>query len=61
MAKAAAKTDAKAPAPAKGKAGKAAKVARQRSEIDDIITLVICIACTIWAFKVIVDLGPLSF
>ena len=64
MAKAAAKDDAKAKAPgapAKGKGGKAAKVARQRTEIDDIITLVICIACTIWAFKVIVDLGPLSF
>jgi len=56
VAKAAAKNDAKAPA--KGKAGKAA---RQRSEIDDVITLVVCVACTIWAFKVIVDLGVLSF
>lgn|GEM_PF-1618701 len=66
MAKAAAKDDAKAkaseaPAKGKGKGGKAAKVARQRTEIDDIITLVICIACTIWAFKIIVDLGALSF
>jgi hypothetical protein len=53
---------AKAPkAPAKGKAGKAAKLRRQRSEIDDIITLAVCVACTIWAFKVIVDLGALSF
>jgi hypothetical protein len=55
----AAKGEAKA-AP-KGKAGKGTKVARQRSEIDDIITLAICIACTIWAFKAIVDLGALSF
>ncbi|MFZ0266281.1 hypothetical protein [Caulobacter sp.] len=64
MAKAAAKDGAKAPAPkapAKGKGGKAAKVVRQRSEIDDIITLAVCVACTIWAFKVIVDLGVLSF
>lgn len=64
MAKAAAKNDAKAKAPeapAKGKGGKAVKVARQRSEIDDIITLFVCIACTIWAFKIIVDLGALSF
>ena len=59
MAKAAAKNESKAPA--KGKAGKAAKVARQRSEIDDVITLVVCVACTIWAFKIIVDLGVLSF
>jgi hypothetical protein len=59
LSKAAAKDDAKA-AP-KGKAGKTAKVARQRSEIDDIITLAICVACTIWAFKAIVDLGVLSF
>lgn len=62
MAKAAAKEPAKTtPAPVKGKAGKVAKVARQRSEIDDIITLVVCIACTIWAFKMIVSLGALSF
>lgn len=66
MAKAAAKQDAKATAPeasakGKGKGGKSAKVARQRSEIDDIITLFVCIACTIWAFKIIVDLGVLSF
>ena len=61
MAKTAAKAEKKAPAPAKGKAGKAAKVARQRSEIDDVITLAVCVACTIWAFKVIVDLGVLSF
>jgi hypothetical protein len=60
LAKAAAKSEAKAAAP-KGKAGKAGKVARQRSEIDDIITLTVCIACTIWAFKAIVDLGVLSF
>ena len=60
MAKAAAKSEAKAPA--KGKAGKGAgKVARQRSEIDDVITLAVCVACTIWAFKIIVDLGVLSF
>jgi len=59
VAKAAAKNDAKAPA--KGKAGKAGKVARQRSEIDDVITLVVCVACTVWAFKIIVDLGALSF
>jgi hypothetical protein len=59
VAKAAAKNEAKAPA--KGKAGKAGKVARQRSEIDDLITLAVCVACTIWAFKVIVDLGVLSF
>lgn len=56
MAKAAAKGDAKT----SGK-GKAGKVARQRSEIDDIITLIVCIACTVWAFKVIVGLGVLSF
>jgi hypothetical protein len=63
VAKAAAKEDAKpaAEAPAKGKGGKSAKVARQRTEIDDIITLAVCIACTIWAFKIIVDLGALSF
>ena len=62
VAKAAAKdAGAKPEAPAKGKGGKAAKVARQRSEIDDIITLAVCIACTIWAFKVIVGLGVLSF
>jgi len=64
VAKAAAKETAKAvasDAPAKGKGGKAAKVARQRSEIDDVITLVVCVACAIWAFKVIVDLGALSF
>lgn len=60
MAKSAAKEEAKPAAKAKGKGGKA-KVARQRSEIDDIITLVVCIACTIWAFKIIVDLGALSF
>lgn len=59
VAKAAAKSDAKAPA--KGKTGKAAKAARQRSEIDDVITLAVCVACTIWAFKIIVDLGVLSF
>ena len=62
-AKADAKTEAKADvaeAPDKGK-GKAAKAARQRSEIDDFITLAICVACTIWAFKVIVGLGVLSF
>jgi hypothetical protein len=59
VAKAAAKNEAKAPA--KGKAGKAGKVARQRSEIDDLITLAVCVACTIWAFKIIVDLGVLSF
>ena len=58
VAKAAAKQD---KAPAKGKGGKAAKVARQRSEIDDIITLAVCVACTVWAFKIIVDLGVLSF
>jgi hypothetical protein len=45
----------------KGKGGKAAKVARQRSEIDDIITLTVCIACAIWAFKMIVALGAQSF
>ena len=64
LAKAAAKDEAKSAAPeapAKGKGGKAAKVARQRSEIDDVITLVVCVACTIWAFKIIVDLGALSF
>ena len=66
MAKAAAKAETKAApaAPSKGKAGKsgkAEKVARQRSEIDDVITLAVCIACTIWAFKIIVDLGQLSF
>lgn len=62
VAKAAAKAGAKtAPAASKGKGGKAEKVARQRSEIDDIITLAVCIACTIWAFKIIVDLGALSF
>lgn len=56
VAKAAAKNDAKAPAKSK-----AAKAARQRSEIDDVITLAVCVACTIWAFKIIVDLGVLSF
>ncbi|MBO9558526.1 MAG: hypothetical protein J7515_08055 [Caulobacter sp.] len=64
MAKAAkedAKPAATPEAPAKGKGGKAAKVVRQRSEIDDIITLVVCICCTIWAFKMIVDLGVASF
>jgi hypothetical protein len=65
VAKAAAKAETKmAPAAPKGKAGKAGKaekVARQRSEIDDVITLAVCIACTIWAFKIIVDLGQLSF
>jgi hypothetical protein len=61
VAKTAAKAEKKAPAPAKGKAGKTAKVARQRSEIDDVITLAVCIACTIWAFKLIVDLGVLRF
>ena len=61
LAKAAAKKETTAPAPAKGKAGKTAKVARQRSEIDDVITLAVCVACTIWAFKIIVDLGVLSF
>lgn len=62
MAKAAAKNDAKAPAKGKaGKTGKTAKAVRQRSEIDDVITLVVCVACTIWAFKIIVDLGVLSF
>lgn len=64
MAKAAAKEEAKpkaVEASAKGKGGKAAKVVRQRSEIDDVITLVVCIACTIWALKIIVDLGALSF
>jgi hypothetical protein len=59
VAKTAAKNDAKAPA--KSKSGKAAKAARQRSEIDDVITLAVCVACTIWAFKIIVDLGVLSF
>ncbi|HWU13289.1 MAG TPA: hypothetical protein VN157_04685 [Caulobacter sp.] len=59
MAKAAAKNEAKTPA--KSKAGKAGKVARQRSEIDDVITLIVCVACTIWAFKIIVDLSALSF
>ncbi len=59
VAKAATKTAAaKGSAPKKGKAG---KVARQRSEIDDLITLIVCVACTIWAFKAIVDLGLLSF
>ena len=60
----AAKENVKAPAPkapAKGKGGKSAKLVRQRSEIDDIITLAVCVACAIWAFKVIVDLGVLSF
>jgi hypothetical protein len=62
VAKAAAKNDAKAPAKGKaGKTGKTAKAVRQRSEIDDVITLVVCVACTIWAFKIIVDLGVLSF
>jgi len=63
VAKAAAKSEAKTPAKGKaGKAGKGAgKVARQRSEIDDVITLAVCVACTIWAFKIIVDLGVLSF
>lgn len=64
VAKAAAKADAKAepdvPA-AKGKGGKAAKVARERSEIDDIITLGVCILCTLWAFRAIVALGAQSF
>jgi hypothetical protein len=63
VAKVAAKNGAKAPAKGKpGKAGKGGgKVARQRSEIDDVITLAVCVACTIWAFKIIVDLGALSF
>jgi len=58
VAKAAAKGEAKAAAPQKGKAGKAA---RPRSEIDDVITLVVCVACTIWACKAIIGLGVLSF
>jgi hypothetical protein len=58
VAKAAAKGEAKAAAPKTGKAGKAA---RPRSEIDDLITLIVCVACTIWACKAIVGLGVLSF
>jgi hypothetical protein len=66
VAKAAAKEakaapEASAPKGKGGKGGKAEKVIRQRSEIDDIITLTVCIACAIWAFKIIVGLGAQSF
>jgi hypothetical protein len=62
VAKAAAKGEAKAAAPKTGpKTGKAGKAARPRSEIDDLITLIVCVACTIWACKAIIGLGVLSF
>ena len=66
MAKAAAKTEnAKAdaaPAPkGKGRGGKAGKVVRQRTEIDDLITLTICICCVIWACHTIIGLSAQGF
>jgi hypothetical protein len=63
VAKAATKADAaKAPAePSKGKGGKPGKVARERSIIDDLITLMVCVGCTVWAVKIIVGLSSQSF
>lgn len=62
MAKAAAKAGgAKAPmaaAPLKGKPG---KDARPRTGFADFVTLMICIGCTVWAFKAIVALSGQSF
>ena len=65
MAKAAAKKEdaktASAPAPAKGKGGKAGKVARQRTEIDDLITLMLCVGSLIWACHAIIGLSAQGF
>jgi len=61
---AAAKADgAKAPAGAlsKSKAGKGGKVAKPRTGFADFVTLMICIGCTVWAFKAIIALGSQSF
>jgi len=55
VAKAAKVSGAKAP---KGKAG---KVAKPRTGLADFVTLMICIACTVWAFKAIIALSSQSF
>ncbi|PHY13275.1 hypothetical protein CSW58_06865 [Caulobacter sp. B11] len=46
-------------APAKG--GKAAKAPKHRSGFADFMTLMISVACTVWAFKTIIALGAQSF
>ena len=49
-------------APAKGgKAAKAAKAPKHRSGFADFMTLMISVACTVWAFKTIIALSAQSF
>ncbi|EJL36211.1 hypothetical protein PMI01_01057 [Caulobacter sp. AP07] len=62
MAKAAAAkaSGAKAPAAAASK-GKTGKVAKPRTGFADFVTLMICIGCTVWAFKAIIALSSQSF
>jgi hypothetical protein len=36
---------------------KKVKAAKRRSGMADFMTLLVCIACTVWAFRTIVGLG----
>ena len=62
MAKAAKANNGAAPAPAgKAKGGKGGKAAKPRSAFADFMTLVIAVACTVWAFKTIIGLSGQGF
>jgi hypothetical protein len=44
-----------------GKGGKAAKALKPRSGLADFTTLMISVACIVWAFKTIIALSAQSF